>query len=315
MRVAIVTNTDNGKGLQRDAEILTPLMAIAGCEVSPVHYMKAKTPPPGSFDVAIFLEVAPPRFFDCAPVRWLVPNPEWWEPGDSIAPFHRVLCKTADAERIFRQRADAGGRVRFLGFESACRRAVADPDVAINARPDRRLEFLHVAGGSSVKGTQTILEAWERFGIPHRMTVVTSLQFRTPRNRAVTVMTGRVPEARLVELQRSIICHLQPSEYEGFGHVLHEGLSAGACVLTTDAEPMRSADGVADLVRIHASHPMKSARAWKVSPESVAEAVARVAARSSEWFEDVRVGAIRAFEASRAAFRDLLAAFLAEVGR
>lgn len=313
MRIACITNIDNGKGLQRDAELLTALLESHGHAVTGLHYVKAKTPPRHAFDLAIFLEVAPERFHTCAPVRWLIPNPEWWEPGESVAPFDRVLCKTGDAERIFRQRADAGDRVRFLGFEAQCRRAIADPEQAIAERPDRPLAFLHVAGGSSVKGSQAILDAWVQHGIPHRLTVVASVPLRVPRLDNVTVHAGRMPESKLRELQRVTPVHVQPSEYEGFGHVIHEGLSVGACVVTTDAEPMRSVDGVAEVVRVHASHPLKSARLWKVSPAAVAEAVERVASRPPEWFDDVRIGAIRAFEAQRAAFRERLAGFVAEV--
>lgn len=313
MRVAIISAVTNGKGLQRDTELLTALMEGHGHAVTALDHIKARTPPRSAFDLAVFLEVAPERFFDCAPVRWLIPNPEWWEPAASIAPFDRVLCKTADAERIFRGRTDAADRVRFLGFEAQSRRAIADPEAAIAQRPDRRLEFLHIAGGSSVKGTQAILDAWSQHGIGHRLTVVASVPLRAPRLPNVTLHTGRIPESRLLELQRSIACHLQPSEYEGFGHCIHEGLSVGACVITTDAEPMRSADGVAELVRVHGSFALKSARLWRVSPAAVAETVERVAVRTPGWFEEVRVRAIRAFEAQRATFRERLAAFVFEV--
>lgn len=315
MRIAIITNVDNGKGLQRETALLTSMMEPMGCHVTPLHFVKARTPPRGAFDLAVFLEVAPERFFDCAQVRWLIPNPEWWEPSARIDPFDRVLCKTGDAERIFRQRPDAADRVRFLGFEAQSRRAVADPDQAIATRPDLPLRFLHFAGGSALKGTSAVVEAWERFGIPHPLTIATSIPgFRAPPLATVTVHLGRIPEGRLIDLQRSHRVHLQPSEYEGFGHCIHEGLSVGACVITTDAEPMRSADGVAELVRVHASHPLKSARLWKVSPEAVRDVVERVSVRTPGWFEDVRIGAIRGFEAQRAVFRERLAGFLGEVG-
>ena len=316
MRVAIVSNVDNAKGLQRDTELLTSLMESAGHAVTPVHFQKAKTPPPGSFDLAVFLEVGGPRearFFDCAPVRWLVPNPEWWEPDDSIAPFSRVLCKTGDAERIFGQRADSGDRVRFTGWDAQSRRDIAEPEAYLKARTHRRLEFLHIAGGSSVKGTRAILDAWEQYSIPHRLTVVTSLPFTAPKRPGnVAIMAGRTPEHVLMRLQREVMVHLQPSEYEGFGHVIHEGLSVGACVLTTDAEPMRSADGVGGLVRVSSSRPLKSARLWGVSPAAINDAVREVATRPPEWFDDVRVQAIRAFEEQRAAFRERLLSLLSE---
>lgn len=315
MRVAIITNIDNGKGLQRDAELLTALLVSAGHAVTPIHYQKGRTPPNNAFDLAVFLETGGPRedrFFGCAPVRWLVPNPEWWEPGNTIEPFARVLCKTGDAERIFSQRADAGDRVRFVGWEAQSRRAIEDAEAEIARQPHRRLEFLHVAGGSSVKGTQAILDAWAQFDLPYRLTVVTSVQFQAKRNSMVTVTNARIPDHVVMRLQRECMIHLQPSEYEGFGHCIHEGLSVGACVITTDAEPMRSTDGVGGLIRVSSSRPLRSARLWGVSPTAVHDAVREVVAQPLEWFEDVRIGAIRAFEAQRAAFRERMTALLSE---
>lgn len=306
MRVALITNTDGGKGLQRDAELLASLLASAGHAATPVHFVKGRTPPRHAFDLAIFLETGSPRearFFDCAPRRWLIPNPEWWNPADSIEPFERVLCKTGDAERIFRQRPDGGDRVRFVGFEAQARGTFT---------PGRPLGFLHVAGGSTCKGTQAILDAWAHHGIEHPLTVVTFVpgSFRWPRCSTIKAITSRITDAQLAELQRTIPVHLQPSEYEGFGHVIHEGLSVGACVVTTDAEPMRSVDGVADVVGVFRSWPMGSARMWGVSPGAVAETVRRVAARPAEWFEETGRSAVAAFEAQRAEFRS---AFLREV--
>jgi len=312
VRVALVSNVSNGKGLQRDVEILTPILESAGCIVSAIDFQKATTPRRGAFDLCIFLEVAPERFFECSASRWLIPNPEWWETSASLAPFDRVLCKTADAERLFRQRPD-GGRARYIGFESQSRRTIADPWAAIATRPGRKLGFLHIAGGSTAKGTQAVLDAWAG-GIPHPLTVVTSVpgSFNIPKCSTLTMLTGRIPDHRLAELQRSIPVHLQPSEYEGFGHCIHEGLGVGACVVTTDAAPMNGVDGIADTVAVSRTWPMKSARAWGVSADAVAATVARVAAQPADWFESVRVDAIRAFEAQRAAFRETLAW---EVGR
>lgn len=303
MRVALITNTDGGKGLQREAELLASLLSGAGHTPTPVHFIKGRTPPHNAFDLAIFLETGSAResrFFDCAPRRWLIPNPEWWNPADSLDPFERVLCKTGDAERIFRQRPDGGDRVRFIGFESRARGAFT---------PGRQLGFLHVAGGSTLKGTQAVLDAWAQHGVEHPLTVVTFVpgSFQWPRCSAIKAITSRITDAHLADLLRSIPVHLQPSEYEGFGHVIYEGLSVGACVVTTDAEPMRSVDGVADVVSVSRSWQMGSARLWGVSAAAVAETVRRVAGRPPEWFDETGRSAVAAFEAQREAFREAFA--------
>ena len=57
--------------------------------------------------------------------------------------FDAVLCKTRHAERIFRA---LGSDARYVGFTS--------PDRMREAVPRERV-FLHLAGRSSAKGTQT----------------------------------------------------------------------------------------------------------------------------------------------------------------
>ena len=51
-------------------------------------------------------------------------------------------------------------------------------------------------------------------------------------------MTGHLDDARLRYLQNAHTFHICPSEAEGFGHVLMEGLSVGAVLVTTDGAPM-----------------------------------------------------------------------------
>ena len=86
--------------------------------------------------------------------------------------------------------------------------------------------------------------------------------------------------------------------------MIHEGLSVGACVVTTDAEPMRSVDGIADVIGVTRSWPLGSARLWGVSPAAVAATVARVAAQPPGWIDEVGRRAIEAFEAQRVEFRE-----------
>ena len=306
MRVAIITNTNNGKGLQRDAELMAALIRAHGHTVALVHFQGAPTPPRNAYDLAIFLEVGgsrEARFHQCARVKWLVPNAEWWEPLDSIDPFDRVLVKTIDAERVFCDRRDARpGQVAFLGFESDDRAFGASID------PSPAPEFLHIAGGSTMKGTQTILDAWHRYHIDAPLTLVTSIPqaFKTHRNPKV-IGYSRIPDEKLAKLQRSTLFHLQPSAYEGFGHVLHEGLSVGAVVITTAGAPMNESPGVLPIVRTDQCFPLKSARVWGCSPLAILDAVTEVADLRMSEIEEIRTRARRAFETERLAFRDALA--------
>jgi glycosyltransferase involved in cell wall biosynthesis len=54
----------------------------------------------------------------------------------------------------------------------------------------------------------------------------------------IEMITERVDEATLRRLQNESALYLCPSEAEGFGHIILEGLSVGGVVITTDAPPM-----------------------------------------------------------------------------
>lgn len=309
MRIAIVTNTDNGKGLQRDAQILTDRFEARGHSVTPIHFQRASAPPRHAYDLAVFLEVGgkrEARFHGMARTQWLVPNPEWWEPTDDLDVFDRVLCKTQDAERIFRARTpDHGRRVGYLGFTSQLVGREANRDA-----PAPRRAVLHIAGGSTMKGTQAILDAWGDWSgsaPPPPLSVCTSIPgaFRWPRTPLVSNL-GRRPPGELMALQRGTAWHLQPSEYEGFGHVLHEGRSCGAAVLTTSAPPMDEAAGLLPWVRPHASSPIKCARSWRVSPGAVVAAVSRAVDMTDADIAAAGAIAADAWHADRDAFHAAL---------
>lgn len=308
MRVAIVSNTDNGKGLQRDAQIVGDVLRKLGHAVTEVHFQRARTPPRHAYDLAIFLEVGgkrEARFHAIAPRLWLVPNPEWWEPTDDLSIFDRILCKTQDAERIFRGLApDPDRRVGFIGFTSQD----AWPD-APEVIPTRDRTALHIAGGSTMKGTQAVLDAWGSDPSLPQLAVCTSIpeSFRWPRGARNVVNAGRPSASTLAAMQRQTRVHVQPSEYEGFGHVLHEGRSARSVVVTTSSAPMNEIAGVLPIVHAHQTVPLKSARIWRVSPAAVLSAVRRAFDMSDAAAGEIGRNARAAWEADRESFVAALA--------
>ncbi|WP_437278081.1 glycosyltransferase [Sorangium sp. So ce375] len=261
MRIHIVTNIDNGKGLERDYRLLSSLLESWGHRVTGVHFQSPESA--GGADLVIFLEVYEPRLAEGAPRRWLIPNAEWWRPEarSALDDFELVLCKTRDALSHF---APLTPRARQLGFFSEDR---WDPAVP------RARRFLHVPGGSDAKGTDSVLLAWERHRIPYPLTVVSSLGWPLrPRN---VEFAGRVDERRLRFYQNASRFHLCPSRYEGWGHVIHEGLSAGAAVLVPDTEAMSEIDGCA-LRMPAAPHGVQGlVRTHAVAPEDIRDAVER----------------------------------------
>jgi len=232
---------DNGVGLSRDLDLM--LDALAG----PVQAERiglggrgqtrwqlgklwCRRALQGPVPVQLFGERVYRHFLPLAERNLLVPNPEWFLPRwmPSLSRFDAVLCKTRHAERIFRA---LGSEVRYVGFTSADR---------MLTQVQRQRVFLHLAGRSSAKGTQVLIDTWKRH--PHWPLLVVVQHPKRVRERVVAHNIDHrvtyLDDTQLQILQNACQFHICPSETEGFGHYLMEGLSVGAVVLATDGEPM-----------------------------------------------------------------------------
>src|SRR5258708_14428823 len=138
-----------------------------------------------------------------------------------------VLFKTRPAMSILASEAKAAG---FVGFTSPDRR-----DSSVSPRWDAAL---HVCGWNPHKGTDAVVGAWSRHPEWPHLTVVSQLPVSASPSGNVEFLTTRIADARLQRLQNECAIHVCPSEVEGFGHTLMEGMSCGAVILTTDAPPM-----------------------------------------------------------------------------
>lgn len=226
MRVQLISR-DNALGLSHDMHILrSALVGISGeaMQVTSVDW-QAKPAASGSFDINIFLELLNPAHYRSAKRNILVPNPEWfvqqWRPH--VHGLSQVWAKTRDCERIFQ---GLHRDVKYTGWSSF---DMHDPSV------DRKKALLHVAGGSSAKGTAAVLEAM-RMLPQHRLTLVSSKPIASPPEN-VTVL-GRQDAAELKRLMNEHAVHVCPSSYEGFGHYINEARSVGAVIISTAAAPM-----------------------------------------------------------------------------
>jgi len=249
-RIHIVAR-DNGAGLSQDIGILARALDEAGADVSIsaigdsrtrniVRNLKLRTSllrrrwkegaAKGRFDVNLVLQHVPAKYLGLARRNALIPNPEWFprQYQRHLPAIDRVLVKTRHADEIF---GALGCRTEFIGFTSADRRIADLP---------REPTFLHVAGRSGLKGTQPLVELWQRHPQWPRLTVVQREKLRLPEapRDNLNFVTRYLHDDELRELQNRNTFHLCPSETEGFGHYLVEGLGVGAIVLTTDAPPM-----------------------------------------------------------------------------
>jgi hypothetical protein len=310
--VRVITR-DNSVGLTRDLQLVAQVLRGAGRTVDCVGYggsklgnrwrelrMRLDARLAGPVPVQVFLERVYPACFAAGRCNLLVPNPEWFpsEWTRWLPRFDRVLCKTRHAVAIF----DAlGCATRYIGFTSEDRLDAAVP---------RERAFFHLAGRSQAKGTQVLLDAWRRHPEWPRLTVVQSAKTARPGASAPNIvhLTGYVDDAELRRLQNAHAFHVCPSEAEGFGHVLMEGLSTGAVLLTTDGAPMH------ELVTPERGLLIQPARTGtlNLSPQyfvdvaGIEDAIARALALDVPQRTALGVAARRYFEEADAAFRAAL---------
>lgn len=298
MRINLCGNLENGCGLQNDYEVLRARLEALGHEVRGIHF----TRPEGAqmADVNISLELITPYLFQYAAEQWAVPNPEWWFPNlhsRNISVIKRFLCKTRDCKDLFEPLAP--GRCFLMGFES---KDCLVPDV------EQEPTFLHMIGKSQFKNTEAVIQAWKEFQIPYPLTLVSEqaeyhqAAYGCPTIRVIKRVSN---EEKRILLSRNLF-HLCPSKYEGWGHYIHEALSARGIVITTDAAPMRDFHGIpaALLVPVKnniAAHGITHLNV--VSPTAIRDAVERAIELPTAEIEFLTREARDAFEAEVVDFR------------
>ncbi len=312
-----VVGWSNRGGLRRDAEIVEGLLLDAGaCVTASSWYLDGRNRAVRKlqtvirrrwrrrFDVCIYLERAPAHLLRQGRRTWLIPNPEWLEPERGV--LSRVDLILAKSRHAVATLADLGRPVVYTGFTSVDR---LDPSVT------RSDGVLHIAGRSWQKGTGAVLSAWERHPEWPLLTVLHRPQEHRGAPFAVHAPNIRYVSDHLADeevrrLQNECAVHLCPSEAEGFGHTINEGLSVGAVVVTTDAPPMNELvqEDRGLLVPWERSEPMAHGTRYFVTPEALEAAVSSVLGMSVEERMSVARRARTSFEQTRREFADRLLA-------
>lgn len=264
-----------GKGLEREALLLKSLLEQNDCYVNTVHYTSVNAPLVRA-DITIMLEVVMPMALNLSREIWFAPNCEWFHGQNEqfVNRFTKVLCKTRDCYDIWNRKCP--GKCVYTGFES---RDIYRPEI------ERKVAFLHLAGESEFKNTEAVIKAWrttQAMTFPP-LTVVTrhkkfwDLCEDMPWGN-VTCHRERLPEEQIIELMNSHLFHLIPSQYEGFGHAVHEAIGCGNLVMTTDAPPMNSFNGILreGLIPVAKKTPRLLAMMSEVSAADVANTVQKV---------------------------------------
>lgn len=238
----------NGVGLDRDIGLLASALIAAGCEVEytrvgshqsgrrksllfkVMYWLHSRLMPKPSpqYDMNVMLEHVWPQYRAKACINVLVPNPDFFDRHDlrSLSLADCVWAKTAQSEQLFHS---MNAQVSHIGFDSEDR---------ILADIPRQRTFFHLAGSSSLKGTQRLLDTWDKHPDWPTLIVAGRLKFKPPIAPNIRIHGGYLEEEFLKHLQNESSIHVCTSEAEGWGHYLVEAMSVGAAVITVDAPPM-----------------------------------------------------------------------------
>lgn len=183
------------------------------------------------YDINLFLELIDSSYFHQAKKNCFIPNQEWFSIIQKITlkSCDHIICKTLHAYDIFQRFDKPIDYVSFTSQDQNC------PEITTNYNA-----CLHLAGRSSLKGTQVVLDIWRRHPEWPTLTIVrhTSLVLGSELPVNIQYIQTRIDHQALTTLQNQCGIRIQPSEVEGFGHVLAEGMSCGSVMVTTDAPPM-----------------------------------------------------------------------------
>jgi len=298
VKINLVTNIRDGKGLLRDAQIIEEIAKSIGHDVKTFDFRD----PPGRRDaaLAIHFEVYAHAYLTTAMRHWIFPNPEWWYPNFNdrlILDFEKVLCKTRYGHQLF---ADLCSNSEYVGFQS---HDIRDESIK------RARAWIHVAGGSTAKGTKAILDAWDAYEIEHPLVIVgTTIERRPVRNVHFAL---RLPEEDYRIAMNTCLFHIQPSETEGFGHVLHEALSVGCALVTSDWPPMSEITSAITIpIEQGRTGRRQLAQTAEITPRGIHEAVSAVEALTEKQVEMYRVSSREEYEGESSRFRSKMVELL-----
>jgi hypothetical protein len=270
-----------GAGLEREYLLLRELLQSHSHYVMGVHYTDLSCELHPS-DITISLEVISPRTLSLSRENWFAPNCEWYNNlNDRYLPqISKIICKTKDCYDIWCRKVGPEKCV-FTSFEA---RDIYRPEIP------REVKFLHIAGKSEYKNTEAVCNAWRQRRLPHinalpHLTIVARApvfdsQWKEenpfPDNNVTHI--ARATDDEIIQLMNGHQFHLIPSMYEGFGHCIHEALGVGGIVLTTNAAPMNSYDGIWKPGLIPAGHntPRALAQLHHVYPAAIDVAARQV---------------------------------------
>lgn len=233
----------DSRGLHKDAERIRA--TVRGHVVELMTYpeidLARNVSPVPVVDVQLFLEHIHPDLIQCARVNVFVPNIEWCNTRDYNTLLQQqdilIIAKTQHAFRVLH--SVFKDRVAHIPW---CSNDMYDPAV------ERSDHWLHVKGVSRFKQTHVLLRTWLKHPEWPTLHIVSNgdsdrngfLEIPVPANISHNIFLHQrtLTHDELKGLMNACSFHICPSLVEGFGHYIHEGVSTGATVVTTNGCPM-----------------------------------------------------------------------------
>lgn len=306
LRVNIIGKS-NGVGLARDIDLLVSALHAAGQRVDvtiiDAAQAKRRRSPLAQFaararlawgdaevraraagaDVNVMLEHVWLQYLSTAPINVAVPNPEWFDSHDRrfVTDIDCVWAKTSYTRDLFRA---LGCQTTYIGFDS---------DDRYESAIAKQRTYFHLAGKSTMKGTDRLVRLWQGHPEWPRLILVQHRDggVTPPSAPNIDARVGYFSETELRRLQNESLFHLCLSLTEGWGHYIAEAMSVGAVTITVDARPMNELVG-ADrgvLVPYHGTGTQHLATTYQFDVARLEEAIERTIAMSDE--ECARLGA------------------------
>ena len=254
-------------------------------------------------DVNLMLEHVWLQYLSTAPINVAVPNPEWFDRHDRrfLAQVDTVWAKTGYTRELF---GALGCSTTYIGFDS---------DDRYERAIDKRRTYFHLAGKSTMKGTDRLVRVWLRHPEWPRLILVQHKDgaVAPPSAPNIDARVGYLSDEDLRRLQNESLFHLCLSLTEGWGHYIAEAMGVGAVTVTVDARPMNelvSADrGV--LVPYRTTGTQRLATTYQFDEAGLEAAIVRtiamsdddcaqLGARARAWFVDNKRGFTGRIEAA-----------------
>jgi glycosyltransferase involved in cell wall biosynthesis len=259
--------------------------------------------------IAIHIERVYPAWYSAADIHYLLPNQERF-PRRHLGRLRHidlVLCKSRHAVDVFSRE---GARTFYLGFTSEDRFSATTPK--------DRDRFVHIAGASTLKGTETVLATWQAHPEWPELTLVMNAVLApssVPHN--VRLISEYLGDEDMRALQNACGVHLCPSQAEGWGHYIVEAMSTGAVVITTDAPPMNELVDVQSglLVEAASSTPRHLGTCFQVDQAALEAAIIKAMAMGTGEKAQIGARARAGFDAIRSGFGERLKELLGSHSR